>query len=426
MSASGTVSDVAIIGGGAIGTTIAYQLALSGMRPLLLERAHTATEGCSSGNAGLIAVGHCFPLATPGNLKAGLKSMLSRESPFSFTPRLGLVPWLARYTASCRKKKVAGSTALVRDLARRSLEMHAEIARRGIDTGFERRGVINVYETEKAFAMGKREAQANLSEGLRSVVMDPATARREEPSLSDAIAGAIRYPDEGHCDPSRYLLSVGGAAKDAGAEIRYGVEVLDIELRRGRATRLRTTAGDVETGMVIVAAGVWLRHLAGRLGIRIPLEGGKGYHVDLVPWAGSPRTPLFLQEGRVIVTPLREAVRLAGTLQLTGLDDSINRRRIDAVFATGARNLPAVTEDRIANVWRGLRPCPPDGIPVIGKTARADNVIFAGGHGMMGLHLAPITALLVQQTAAGQDTEVSLQAVSPDRFGSTVGRRRAI
>src|SRR5439155_7129502 len=157
---------------------------------------------------------------------------------------------------------------------------------------------------------------------------------------------------------------------------------------------------------------------AAPLGVCLPLEGGKGYHVDLEPASSDPRIPISLDEAHVIATPLPGRLRLSGTLELAGLDTSISRTRVEAIRRAAARVL-ALDEDRAElEVWAGLRPCTPDGLPVIGRPYGVEPLVLATGHARKGLSLAPITGRLVAELLAGERLSLDLAPLSPDRFRS--------
>jgi D-amino-acid dehydrogenase len=407
--------DVVIIGGGAIGTTTALELAGRGATVTMLERGPALAAGCSAGNAGLICPSHSAPLANPAAVRNGLRWMLKRDSPFSLEPRPDALPWLARFLLAARHAE-AGAR-VIRRLALTSLELHAELARR-VDTGFERRGVLNVYASEETLAAGRREASHS---GLRFESLDSEQALALEPALEPRTRGAVYYPDEAHCDPLRFVQSVGEAATELDVDIRTGTEA---RLRRTNgAVVVETRDGDLRPSVVVLAAGAWTGRLARAIGIFLPLEGGKGYHVDLEGSEGDPRVPTWLQESWVIATPLRGRLRLAGTLQLAGLDLSVDRVRAEAVRRGGVRSLRGLETRRVLDVWAGLRPCTPDGLPVIGQPEGVDGLIVATGHAMKGTSLAPVTARLVAELAAGETPSPDLEPLSPDRFAPFFRRR---
>jgi D-amino-acid dehydrogenase len=417
--------EVLVVGGGAIGAAVALELARRGSRPVLVERGTALAAGCSAGNAGLLCPSHSAPLATPSALRQGLRWMLTPDSPFHLRPSPALLPWLLRFAAASTERRAEASARLIRELSQASLELHAGLAGEGLDTGFERRGILNVYESEAGFAAGRKEAEANSLAGIRPRVLAAGDARDVEPALGPDVAGAVLYPTEAHCDPLRFVQAVGRAAVQAGAEIRTGVEVLGLRRRNGRIAAVETSAGELRPGSVVLAAGAWTPQFARDLGFFTPVQAGKGYHVDVMPAPGDPGIPVFMQESRVIATPLAGRLRLAGTLELAGLDLGIEARRTEAIVAAARRVLPRLGAPRVLELWAGLRPCAPDGLPLIGRPAELENVVLATGHAMMGLTLAPITGRLVADLLAGEAPGHDVTALLPDRFRPLLRRLSA-
>lgn len=413
--------DAVVVGGGAIGVAAAFELARGGAQVVLLERGLRLGAGCSAGNAGLLVPSHASPLATPENLRRGLRWLLEADGPLSVRPRPALVPWLARFALASTPRREREATELVRSLCLASLELHAELAAAGLPTGFDRRGVLNVYSTEAGFAAGRREAAEHGEAGMRYQVLDRAAAVALEPALR-ACTGAIFYPDEAHAEPSAFVSALGAAAADAGASIRLETEVLGLTVRDGRVASVETTAGPMAAGTVVLAAGAWTREIARDASLFVPVEGGKGYHVELEAGEGDPAIPLFLQEERVVVTPLPGRIRLAGTLELCGLDLSVDPRRVAAVERSGRAAVRGLEDRRLLAVWRGLRPCTPDGLPIVGRSPRLENVVLATGHAMLGFTLAPLTGKLVAELVEGRPPSRDLRLLRPDRFRPLLGR----
>jgi D-amino-acid dehydrogenase len=410
---STTSADVTVVGGGAIGTCIALELAQRGASVTLLERGPDLAWGCSAGNAGIVGASHVVPLANPGALRDGIRWMARSDSPFYVRPRARVLPWLLRFAAAATPHRRRRNTAVLRELASRSAAMHARLAAGGLDTGYAQRGLLNVYKRERAVDHALDEFARH---GGR-----PRIVTESLPVDLGPIAGAILDPDEAHCDPYRFVQSVGRMAVDKGVAVRTGVEVLDLRRRGRRVESLWTTAGEFRCGEVVLAAGVWTGALARRLGLRLPLEGAKGYHVDVERRPSDPQLPIWLHESRVVVTPMDGRLRLAGTLELTGTDDRVDARRVEAIVAAVRRAMPRLGERRTLNVWRGLRPCTPDGLPVIGRVPWLDNASVATGHGMWGLQLAPLTGVLVSAIATGDEPEVALRPLRPERFALGLG-----
>jgi D-amino-acid dehydrogenase len=409
--------DVVVVGGGAIGVTAAYELARRGARVTLLERGEALASGCSAGNAGLISPSHSLPLATPAALREGARSVLGFRAPLAFRPRRDTLPWLVRFALACRQERAERGQRALRALSLASLALHAELAELG--TSFERRGILSVFETEAGFDAARREPK---EPGLHAEVLAAEEAVQLEPSLLPGLAGAVFHPQEAQVDPERYVAAIGAAATEAAAVLQTRVEVRALR-RHNEAVAVETSDGELRPSTVVLAAGAWTSSLARRLGVSIPVTGGKGYHVELATTGDDPRVPILLPETRCAVTPLDGRLRLTGTLEICGLDLGVNERRVDAIRDAAARVLRNGRERQAGSVWAGLRPCTPDGLPVIGRCERVPALVVATGHAMKGMALAPVTARLVAELVAGEPSSHDLSPFRPDRF-RPVRRRR--
>ena len=388
--------DVIVVGGGAIGVCCAYELRKRGAQVQLLERGPELASGCSAGNAGLVCPSHSIPISNPKSLRVGLGAVAGqmrprpwkRDSPFYLRPRPAVLPWLARFAAAARHWE-EGMEA-IRALSLPSLELHAQLGEE-LGTSFERTGTLNVYATEAGLEGGAREGERSK---LSWSVLDADETRALEPSLAGPVVGAVHYPDEGRVDPKLFVNAVGRAAAEAGVEIRTGVEAFELD--------------ELDAETVVVAAGAWSREL-----VDLPLEGGKGYHVDFEYADGDPKIPAWVQDTWTIATPLPGRLRLSGTLELAGLDLSISQPRVDTIRRGGDRWFHGLAGRPVIETWAGLRPCLPDGLPAIGHL---DGVVVATGHAMKGVALAPITGRLVAQLVAREQPDVDLAPFDPERF----------
>ena len=397
LSTATTVTpDVLVVGGGAIGACAAYELARRGARVTVVERS-TDASGCSYGNAGLICPSHAEALANPAAIRDGLRWIGRRDSPFRLHPRLALVPWLARFGAAARPSRSGAATRHLRALAERSLALHAELAS-VLPTSFARRGLLSVYERGGAPGM-----------------LSAAEARELEPALAPTIAGAVLHPDEAHCDPRAFVSSLLDGAAAHGAELRTGVEILRLRRTNGAISGLDTTDGLLRAGSVVLAAGTWTRELAGQVGVHVPLEPAKGYHLETDSAPLQAGIPIYMEEARVIATPLGGRLRLAGTLELAGLDLRVDHVRLGALLDAARRTLVLPERTRTVKVWRGLRPCAPDGLPIIGGVDGVENLVLATAHAMLGITLAPVTGALVADLLSG-DAPPDIAPFAPGRF----------
>ena len=230
------------------------------------------------------------------------------------------------------------------------------------------------------------------------------------------MVGGVYFPNEAHVEPLQAVRLLIEKACSFGAQIRPQTEVFDFVLNGSKIVGLRTTRGLIEADQYVLATGTWSRRLGQQLRLRIPVMGGKGYAAIVEPFTPKPRIPMMLVERKIAVTPRRDSVRLAGTLELVegGLD--ISPRRLDAIL-NGSRKYLAVPENvPYSEAWAGLRPCTPDGVPVIGRPGRFQNLTVATGHQMLGLQSAPGTGRLVADIVLDRKPTFDPAPFNPDRF----------
>lgn len=408
---------IVIVGGGVVGVCSAYYLARRGLSVTLVEKGDIAA-GSSYGNAGLIVPSHSVPLAAPGVLRQGLRWMLDAESPFYIRPRPSrpLVRWLLRFRRACTADHVRRSIPLIRDLSRASLDLYRELAALpGLEFGFRQGGVLAVFRTPAGLEHGCQEAAVLEGAGIAAKVLDAESVKTLEPALRADLAGGVHFPDDAHLTPDRFVRGLARVAEGLGARLLTHTEVLGFTRRGGRIATVETTRGDLAADQVVLAAGSWSGHVAAGLGLDLPIEAAKGYSVTCELPPSGPRIPLLLGESRVAVTPMGDAVRFAGTLELAGLDFTINRRRVAAI----RRAVPLYLSEQpyvLREIWRGLRPCSPDGLPYLGRSVRHENLIVATGHAMIGVSLGPVTGALVAQLAVGEVPMLDLGPLRPERF----------
>lgn len=416
--------DVVVIGGGIAGITVAYELARHGAEVTVLERRDGVGEECSSGNAGMVASTHALPLASPGALREGLRYMWRPDSPFYLRPRMRTVPWLLRYGLASTPGRARAAGRLLEELTQRGLEAHRKLQAEGIDTGLQNRGHVDAYESAAGVEHGRAEIESRRARGLPGELLTPEELVELEPTLSRALAGGAYYPDQAWCDPVQFTGALAAAAADLGVRFRNRVEVLDFERRSGRVVAARTTKGRVPGATFVIAAGVWSQPLARATGLFLPVEGGKGYHVELPESAATPRLPVYMADSRVVATPLDGRLRLSGTFELDGLDERVDAVRVRAITAAGVRVLPGLRGVEPVGVWRGLRPCAPDGLPLVGAVRSVPNLYVATGHGIGGITTGPVTAQLIGELIRGVEPSLPLEPLRPDRFRPLLFRPR--
>ena len=415
-------TDVLIIGGGVIGVCAAHYLVERGRQVTLIEQGDIAS-GSSYGNAGLIVPSHAMPLPQPGALASGLKWMFDPESPFYIKPRLDLdlLRWLLAFTAHCTESHVQRALPILRDLGCASVALYDELAKR-FDFGYKRKGLLLVYKTEAALTHALAEAELLNAHGLSAQPVTAAEANALEPTVRPDLAGGVFYDTDAHLNPAEFVRGLAKIVEGRGAIIKTHTQVLGIESEGRKATTVKTTRGDYRPSEVVVAAGAWSPALARSLDLNIPIQPAKGYSLTVKRPDHYPGMGLLLGESRVAVTPMEspggDILRFAGTLELAGLDLSINDRRVNAVRRAPEEYMIGMGHARLETleVWAGLRPCTPDGLPIIARAESYDNLTLAAGHAMVGISLGPITGKLVAQIVCGEQTDVDVRPLRLERF----------
>ncbi len=410
--------DILIIGGGVIGVCSAHYLTERGAHVTLIEQGPIA-NGSSYGNAGLIVPSHITPLAHPGALSSGLRWMLDPESPFYIKPRfdVSLFDWLIRFTLACHPAPMHRAIPTLRDLGRASSALYEQLAALdGLDFGYERRGVLMAYRTQRGFDDGAHEAHLVQQYGGPADILDSTQARHREPALKEGVVGGIYFPTDTHIIPANLVRGLATRLEGRGVQIQTNTEVIGFETANNAIATVRTTRGDFRPKQVILATGAWSPAVARDLHLRVPIQAAKGYSLTLPRPAICPTTPLLLGEAKVAVTPMGETLRLAGTLEITGMDFSINQRRVNAIARAARDYLNGLEVIEPREIWRGLRPCTPDGLPLLGRSQTHTNLILAAGHAMLGMSLGPGTGHIVAQLACNEKPELNLHLMRPERF----------
>lgn len=409
---------VVVIGAGVIGTATALDLARRGAEVTVLDRGEVAS-GCSYGNAGWLTPCFATPLPAPGVLTTSLRWLLDPESPLYVHPSLrwDWIRWIARFAASTTREHHRRGTDALAALSRWSFEAWA-----GLDAqdpgsfGFTRRGLLLVAETEAGLRSASHESEAMRRHGVRSTVLSLPEVRELEPSIVGAVAGGIFFEGEAHCEPAAAVRALARAAESAGARFETGTEVYGFERRGAGITAVRTTRGPKAADRFVLATGSWSKNLARAVGVRVPVLGGKGYSVVVEPFQPAPTRPVKIFERRVAVTPRDGSVRLGGTLELVDGDERISPRRVEAIVR-GARAVLAVPDPpRVVELWRGLRPCTPDGLPILGFAPAVDNLLIAAGHQMCGLHTGPASGRLAADLVLGEAPTFDPHPFRAERF----------
>jgi D-amino-acid dehydrogenase len=420
------MSDVAVVGGGAVGLCVAAELQRLGARPLVLE-AGRCGEGASAGNAGWITPGISTPVPAPGTVPQALRWMLDPASPLFVRPTLrpSFLRWSYDFwRATSRSRYSAGMAALVA-LGGRALAAYDALRDAGVEFEMHSDGLLFVAHGEDGLEheLEALRDQRALGFAGRFEPLDAAAVRELEPALAGRAIGGILSADERHVRPETLSAGLVAHLRAGGATIRERVR-LDRIAPDGEGWALHAGGERVRCGQVVLALGAATGCLLAPLGVRLPLEGAKGYSFTDAAPPVRPRRPLYLLEAKVGVSPFDGGLRFAGTLELGSPDTSIDARRLQALDVAATRYLKGWQASPGRAGWAGMRPLLPDGLPAIGPVPGHDGLFVATGHSMLGITLAPATAEILAPAVLSGRPALDLAPFSVARFDNRAARHR--
>ncbi len=415
---------IVIIGSGVIGLSTAYYCARRGWRVTLVDRNPEQRDGCSFGNVGMVVPSHFVPLAAPGMVALGLKWMLNPASPFYIKPRASweLLDWGWKFWRASTAEHVRRAAPLIRDLSFASRACFEELAALpGNDFGLVKKGLLMLCKEQHTLDEEAKMAAQARALGIPAEVLDAKQTATLDPNVRMDVAGSVYFPKDCHLQPERFLSGLQTQLKASGAEFIWEREISGWRIERDRHIyAAKTNDGrEIEADEFILCGGSWSPAMAQGLGLKIPIQAGKGYSLTLPKPRQLPEICAIFSEARVAVTPMGRQLRFGGTMEIAGLNEDINPVRVRGIINAVKKYYPEFEPKDFEGVrpWRGLRPCSPDGMPYVGRTAKFANLSLATGHAMMGLSLGPITGRLVAEILAGEKPTFDLAQLSPDRYG---------
>jgi D-amino-acid dehydrogenase len=347
--------------------------------------------------------------------------MFNSTSPFYVKPRLSgdLIKWGYHFYKSSTKEHVAKSAPALRDLSLFSKAMYQQLAKDlPFDFGFHERGLLMLYKTKETEHEEAELATLAIQHGLEAHVLSAADVQKLEPDVKVDVRGGIYFPSDAHISPHILVNQLIDYLKNQGVVFQSNTTVNDFIIEEGAIKLIKTSAQNFEFDEFIIATGSWSGGVAAKLGLSIPMQAGKGYSFTLTQVEKNVRIPSIFLEARVAVTPMGDSLRFGGTMEITGVDHSISMNRVKGIVDSIPNYYPEmkVALPEIKDVWHGLRPCSPDGLPYIGKSSKIKNLTIATGHSMMGLSQGPGTGKLISEIINQENTSVNLSSFSPQRF----------
>ena len=417
---TGASPNVVIVGAGIIGACCASYLQEQGARITLIDRQVPGDEGAASfGNAGSLSPSSIVPTPAPGMLKKAPGWLLNEDGPltirWSYLPTI--LPWLIRFVrAGGDAEHQRRASAALAALHAPTLEYHERLAK---DAGSSELiapvEYLHVYGSEESYAAAEREWSIRREHGVGCEILDPDGLREAEPDLSPHYVKGVRIEGQGRTlNPGRLVRTYVNRIVANGADLRCA-EVTDLEVRANRVIAARTGDGTVEGDAFVLSAGAFSRRLADRLGLGLPLDTERGYHVTC-PEPGISVTHTVMEaDNKFVANPMAMGVRFAGMVEMAGVDAPANPRRAKVIERLAKRMYPKLNLEG-ATRWMGRRPSMPDGLPVIGPSPRHENLWLAFGHGHTGMIAGPMTGRIIAGMITGPMPNIDVTPFRADRF----------
>jgi len=411
---------IVIIGGGIVGLSSAYYLNKAGHQVTIIDQSDLK-DGCSFGNAGMIVPSHIIPLAAPGMISKGIRWMFNSRSPFYVKPRLNgdLIKWGYHFYKSSTKEHAVKSAPALKNLSMFSKEMYQQLAKDlPFDFGYHERGLLMLYKTKEAEHEETEMAKFANQQGVEAHVLSREEIQKLEPEVKVDVRGGIYFPGDAHLTPGKLMPLLINHLKEQGVNFQLNTTVTDFVIEQEKIKTIKTNQGDLSFDEVVLATGSWSGLIGARLGLSLPMQAGKGYSFTLPDVEKNIHIPSIFLEARVAVTPMGNSLRFGGTMEITGIDQSISMNRVKGIVDSIPNYYPQmkVAMPNAKDVWHGLRPCSPDGLPYVGRSSKIKNLTIATGHSMMGLSQGAGTGKLVSEILNQENTSIGLSAFSPQRF----------
>jgi D-amino-acid dehydrogenase len=413
---------VAVIGAGMVGVATASFLQRAGHDVFIVEPGNPG-EGTSFGNAGCLNASSVVPMSMPGTIWNVPRWLSDPMGPlvirWSYLP--ALAPWLIRFIRAGTPDKVRHQARALRSLLEPSIATLTPLIRdAGAEDLVRRLGHLFVYRSEQSFHKESPAWTLRRDNGTTWDELNADELRQLDPNLSRDYVKGVLVAENGHTvNPHRLVNALADAFRRSGGRIERQ-RAVGFELDGTRLKGIRTDAGVRPADAAVVAAGIWSRPLAAALGNHIPLETERGYHLMIRDPEVSPRIPTADADGKFVATPMELGLRIAGTVELAGLDAPPDWQRARVLLKHVRRMFPALKEaypEGRLTTWMGHRPSVPDSLPVIGRSRRTPDVIYAFGHGHVGMAAGPVTGKVAAELVSGVATSVDVAPFRPERFG---------
>lgn len=418
-----TNKHVVVVGGGVVGASCAYYLHKEGCRVTLIERDRFGC-GASHGNCGYVSPSHVLPLAVPGTVRKALPGMFRKDSPLrirpGFNPRLWM--WLTKFALRCNERDMLETARAKSSLLNSAKALYDELMRdENFDCDWQTDGLLFVFKGQASLDRYAQKVDKLLREqfDMPGQRLEGEALYELEPALKPGIAGAYFYDCDAHLRPDRLMQAWRKALTERGVDIREQTSLTGFTRRTNGTTRItgvETNHGPIEADSVVIATGAMTPLIEKHLGMKIPIQPGKGYSITMSRPKVCPKYPMIFEEHKVAITPMKSGYRIGSTMEFCGYDNTLNPMRLGMLRRGAEIYLKEPYTDAVEEEWTGWRPMTYDDRAIIDRLPHADNVVLAVGHGMLGVSTATATGKLVSEFVTGKEPHIDPTPFRVTRF----------
>ena len=410
---------VIVLGGGIVGLSTAYYLIQEGHEVTIIDKGRL-DSGASHVNAGYLTPSHIVPMAAPGMISKGMNWMFNAKSPFYIKPRfdLDLIRWGLKFMKSCTNDHVQSSMKSILDINLLSKKLYLEMLKsESFDFHLETKGLLMAYKTSHAEKEESEISKWAKDLGIKVEQFSKEQVLKIQPDTAMDIAGAFWYKSDAHTTPELFINNLKDYLINKGVRFKLENTVKYFQKNNKQIQKVITDKGIFEADEFVLSTGAWSQQILKDLGIKLLIQPGKGYRINVYKSTGIT-LPAILLESKVAVTPMEGFTRFGGTMEISGINDRTNIKRVHAIADSVTKYYPTleIPKTSINDVQSGLRPLSPDGLPFIGRHSKIKNMVLATGHSMMGWSLGPATGQLVTEVISGRKTSMDLKPFLPERI----------
>lgn len=412
------MAKLAIIGGGIIGLACAYYWRKQNQEVVLIDKGNPG-EGPSRCNMGWVSPTLSGPLPGPGMIGTSMKWLFKKDSPLYIKPRAVpfLAPWLIQFMRYCNEQKYQLACDAGFDISKDTFQLFDELVDDGVEFEMHRKGLLVLGSSESDLQYKYDDFKQVERIGLpRPELVTGAELVKMEPHMKSNLAGALFLPQERHVRPESMVNGLVDWLRNNGVEMKINDAVTDIVHNHGRVERVKCNTGWVEADMFLLAAGAWSSQLMKKLNYSLPIVAGKGYSITYQSPNVEFNHPIYFAKDKAALTPFDGALRIGGTMELSGINDEVMMNRVNGIKNSVAKFLSKEIHGSGEVILSGMRPMTPDSLPVLGGLPNFKNVFVAAGHGGNGLLMSLSTGRILSDVMSGRDPGLDVTPFSPQRF----------